>query len=387
MKRVAVIADSHFDASPGGRFDECVRIHGWIADSLAEHEVDLILHAGDIFERRSTPVERNAVGTWLRRCADIAPVIIVYGNHDVPGDLDLFAQLRAKHPISVCSSAEVIDTAGCAVACLPWPRKANLLAQMPAASAEQTGAAASEALCDVLRGLGEEFDPSGSPRILLAHAMVTGSLTSTGQPLVGMDMEVGLDDLALAHADAVALGHIHMPQGWEYTQNARRAPVIYAGSPRRTSYGEVEDKSYLLLSFEGPGAPDVQRISTPCQQMVLIEAQWAPDQGLVTNGCENVVRPDADVRLRVLVAADQREAARVAASELRYKLLGSGAERVTVEEVVEPTATARDTTVAEAGTVADKLRALWRLRGKELPPGQAPRVLGRLAEIEAEVQV
>lgn len=113
MLRVAVIADSHFDE--GSRFEECVRLHEWIARDVASRGVDVIVHAGDIFERKSTPAERRAVAEWLGCCADIAPVLIVRGNHDAVGDLAIFARLRTKHPVIVeeACGVHVLENRAC----------------------------------------------------------------------------------------------------------------------------------------------------------------------------------------------------------------------------------------------------------------------------------
>src|SRR3972149_2271674 len=60
------------------------------------------------------------------------------------------------------------------------------------AGGEETGAIASELLRDVLRGLGERLAAHDGPRVLLAHAMVDGSRTSAGQPLVGLELSISL---------------------------------------------------------------------------------------------------------------------------------------------------------------------------------------------------
>ena len=54
--QVAILADSHFDEH--SRFAECVRVHDWIADDIAARDVDLVLHAGDLYYRKSSPPER-----------------------------------------------------------------------------------------------------------------------------------------------------------------------------------------------------------------------------------------------------------------------------------------------------------------------------------------
>ena len=223
---VAVVADSHFDEA--SRFEECQRLHAWIADDMAARGVDVVLHGGDLYERRSTPAERRAASDWLRVVADRCPVVIVRGNHDALGDLPLLAKLRTKHPFRVEEAAAVHEVAGVAVAAVAWPRKTELLAALGRpVGHEESGAVAAEALRAVLTGLGAELAQHAGPRVLLMHAMVGGSITSTGQPLVGCDMEIGLEDLALTGAAFTAIGHIH--KGQEWTWNG--APIVYQVLP------------------------------------------------------------------------------------------------------------------------------------------------------------
>lgn len=370
MTRIAIIADSHFDEH--GRFDECVRLHDWIAEDMAARGVDLVLHAGDMFERRSTPRERAAVATWLRRVARLAPVVIVRGNHDQLGDLPLFARLRTEHRIVVEEAAAVHTVAGVAVACLAWPRRGELLARHPEVSP-------GDALRAVLGGLGDAARAANGadlPVVLLAHAMVRGSVTSTGQPLVGCDLEVGLEDLALVRADAYALGHVHKGQAWDIEV----APCVYPGSPRRTTFGELEPKGYQLLELGGRGEPVVTEfVEAPATPMVDVTADW-------TAFGFTGVRPDvsgAEVRLRYAVDSDRRDAARDGAAALEAELLAGGAASVKIEEIVRATTRARAPEVAAAPTLVEKLDALWRAKGVTLDPIRREAVIAKLATVEA----
>lgn len=410
MTLIACVSDSHFDHA--SRFEECVRLHDWIAADLERRHPDLICHAGDVFERKSTPEERLAVARWLRRLADIAPVLIVRGNHDVLGDLPIFARLRGRHPVHVEEAASVHVLNGIAVAALAWPRKSEILARLPATSVEASEQTAAEALRAVLRGLGDQLAQHEGPRLLLAHAMVRASRTSTGQPLVGADFEVGLEDLALVRADAYLLGHIHLGQDWLITHrlspsascdggtNADGAPVIYPGSPRRTAYGEIESKGYVFLGVdpsvcgcsmgaamgacavcENRGRVTWDRVETPATPMFLLEYEWT-DGMFCRNGAqlhEADLPPleSAEVRFRYRVASDQRDAARAAAAQVKAEWLALGAADVKVEEEVIAVNRARLPEVARMRTLADKLCALWRHRGNEPEPERRARLLAK----------
>lgn len=379
---VAFIGDSHF--SETSRFRECIALHDFIARDLAARGVDLVVHCGDVFDAKSTPEERRAVADWLRAVAETAPVVLVRGNHDHLGDLALLGRLRTRHPVTVEEACGVHVVAGVAVAAVAWPRKAELLAGA-SASIEDGAARAGDALRSVLRGLGGALAAHDGPRVLAAHAMVRGSLTSTGQPLVGCDMEIGLDDLALARAHIVALGHIHLPQDFGTTPEG--APIVYTGSPRRTAFGELEEKSYVVAEFEERVAcwacARWDRVAVPATPMLLLEAEHGAD-GWVTApwASRDFVAANAEIRIRVMVDADRRDVARKDAEKVRARLLAEGASSIKIEEVVRATTRARAPEIARASTVAEKLGALWRARGDVPEETRRARLLARLAELE-----
>ncbi|NUP08389.1 MAG: hypothetical protein HOW73_20255 [Polyangiaceae bacterium] len=401
--RVLLVGDSHFDES--SRFDECVRVHDFIADEARRLDADLLIHSGDVFERKSTPTERRAVAVWLAKVADQCPVVMVRGNHDVVSDLSIFSRLRTRHPVIVEETAGVhvvrTKSGEVAIGCLAWPRKAELLAVSGAVGQEAEGLA-QDALRNLLRGIGAELAEHSGPRIVLAHAMVSGSVTSTGQPLIGHDMELSLSDLALAKADLYALGHIHKGQQWEIAG----APVIYPGSPRRTAFGEIEPKGYQMLELDtaaGQGCTDDGDGSswgvvendlneTPCAAMFLAEDEWGPNAEGVQEflvgwhglDADPATLDGAEIRLRYKVASDQRDAARFAAARAREDLLSRGAVNVKVEEVVSVHARARAPEIAAAATLDVKLRAFWKSTGRA--PGEAieAQAIELLHQIESE---
>ncbi len=384
--RTAIIADSHFDE--GSRFEECIRIHNWIADDVAERGVDLVLLSGDLYERKSTPNDRLAASAWIRRLAETAPVVIVRGNHDVLDDLPLLVRLDTNHPVHVEEAAGVVHVAGAAVGCLAWPRKGRLLSQIAAnVGLEEAGQIAAVQLQNVIRGLGAEMAKHDGPRILLAHAMVRGSVTSHGQPLVGCDMELGLEDLALARADLYALGHIHMFQDWKIDD----VPVVYPGSPRRTAYGEIEQKGYVVADFLGQRLTGWEFIPTPATPMFLLEDEWGAEEDgtfgwLAGLHGEPGSIAGAEVRFRYYVGADHREAAKAAAAVIKFSLEEQGAVAVKVEDVVRPTTRARAPEIVDAKGIDEKLRTLWKARDDVPEPERADRLLSLARTIEEEVR-
>ncbi len=380
--KIALVADSHFDET--SRFDECLWLHGWIAEDAAQRGCSAWVHAGDVYERRSTPRERMAAATWVQRMAEaVGPGLIVRGNHDNLSDLPLLARLDTDgRGVTVVEDARVVELAGVGVACLAWPQKARILAMMPEAGKEAGDQAAVAALRNVLLGLGAHLADHHGPTLFLGHVMVRGSMTSTGQPLIGADLELGLEDFGLCRADAYLLGHIHLPQHWDIDG----APVIYPGSPRRTAFGEVEEKGYVVVEVGDHGLIGWERVTTPARRMVLIsvEAARTVDGEIVFD--DDGAEPDvagAEVRLRVEVDADLRIPARAAAEERKRRMIEAGAVAVKIEESVRATTRARAPEVARAVTLEQKIDALWQAQAFE-PGERRASLFGKLREIESQ---
>ena len=379
---IAHFADNHFDMT--SRWDECLRLHDWAIEDLAARKArgegpDVILFGGDMYEREPCAEEQNAVEQRLTRFAAIAPVVIIRGNHDPLGYLAIFRRLETVHPIIVEEACGVHVVAGVAVACVSWPRKAEILAALKPESAEEGTALAQEALRGVFLGLGQEMAEHAGPRVLLAHAMAEEGETSLGQPLVGQDMTVCLGDLALADADLVALGHVHKSQRWQRGD----MHIIYPGSMKRTEYGETEDKGYVVTRFDHTeglrpwvvGAID--HVVVPATPMLLVNGVW-DDEGMTL---DQIVAPaGAEIRLRYTVDSDRRAAARTAAKALETEWRATGAIDVVVDPVVNPVSRARTEArlVAEAPSLREQLETLWTVRQMVLSAERRARLLDKL---------
>lgn len=388
MRRlVGLLGDTHADETK--RWDDHCRVMTWIAEDMRARGCDLTAHTGDVFEGPdvSSPRERDFIDRWSLEVASRRPCVFVAGNHDNRQDVVALGRLRGLHPIVAVDTPAVHVLAGITIGMLPWPRKANLLASLgrPVSPAESS-ALASDALCAILRGLGDVMDEHTGPRLVACHAMIRGARTDHDQPLVGADMEIGYDDLArLTRAHFVACGHVHAQQEWLVDG----VPVVYTSAPRVCTFGQVGPKGYVVAAFDDDRLVGWERVATPYRQLLLTKATWVPRE--VGHGFEweipipaDHVR-DAELRVRYVVDADQQDGARRAADELRDHLLADGAIDVKIEPQVRPVSRARAPEIAKATTNADQLREWLRVRAIALEPTREARVLGRLEEIEGGV--
>lgn len=392
MTRVAFVADNQVDEH--SRLAEHDRVMDFVARHAFEAECDLMLHGGDLAERRTTVRERESIRRWIADVVETMDVVIAGGNHEAPGEV--IEWHRPEDRVHAYERPEVLHVAGCAVAVLPWPRKTYLLELLGrTVSPEESDAAARECLRDILRGFREQLLAHPGPRILLAHAELSGAKTDPDQPeCPGLRLALSREDLVLSGADVVLLGHIHLPQEFEGPDGV---PIIYAGSPRRTAYaaGEVIEKGYVFLEF-GERGPDGrmpftwERVPTPASPMVLIDAEWVEQDGewrmdYATDLWSDGWAQHAEIRYRYRFPADQRDAARLVAEEWACRAHENGAAEVKLDPVPIPTVTARAPEVAEADTLRERLRALWRVRDEMPEEPRLSRLLDRADALAAEV--
>ncbi len=244
------IGDTHI--GPGDRlqdkFAALDQIIVWCRAASERRELAAILWPGDLYHQKSTVEDRNALAPRLQQLADLAPVLLVYGNHDAIGDLDILGELAARYPIYVSSRPEVLPvptaTATVArIACLPYPHRAGLVGA--GVAHEDLGQTARQLLEPTFALFADELRQAaanGEIALFVGHVNVGGSLSSTGQPQIGREIEI--DPALLARLDAAAykgLNHIHRHQ-------VVASDTVYAGSICRQDFGEHEDKGFVAVT-------------------------------------------------------------------------------------------------------------------------------------------
>jgi exonuclease SbcD len=392
---IAHVADIHLDERPGPSresLDEQIERLLWIGQDAQERGAGVMLVAGDLYEHTSTVAERTAAVHVLTSWARCMPVVVVYGNHDAVGDLDILARLRVSpHPIWVQERPEVIGPnhhiSGLAVACLPWPRKARLVAQAVDASRDLE-ATARQQMRRILTGFAAQFASTDAARVVLAHAELGSATLDSGQPLTGRaDIELSPADLAECNADYVALGHIHKHQ-------VVGDRICYAGSPRQTTFGQDALKGYCLVDVERGRPPAIEHRKAPGRELHTIEAAWPVDAspaghvGILVSESdvpveEEPVRPGDIYRLTYSVGEDHRQQAAEQADRAKQQWLAAGAHSVKLDPRVTPTYRTRCKAIREARTNGDRVQAWWTSRDGR--PPRAAVMLDKLAELETEV--
>lgn len=350
-----------------------------IAESLDAGALGAWLVLGDVFHERSAIEDRNHVAPRLQRMADVAPVVMIYGNHDRAGDLHILARLKARYPIHVLDAAGVIavdlpsgDQA--TVFGFPYPHKAALVS----AGVEHglLGDVAARHLDTLFLAAAAALEAAHGIRIMIGHATLAGSVSSVGQPM-GLDRDIAVSGALLERLPAEVpkiFGHIHKPQ--------ELLGAYYAGSIGRNDWGEVEDKRYLVVEFEGPDwTPEEQpawrvaRVTSHAidvAPMYHVEGELTPEgfTWRVTRGPDGEeLQPPAswtgaEVRVRYRFNAAETAALDRAPIHATF----AQATHVELEPIGVRERAARAPEVAAAATLAEKVAAFVRLSGVAWTP-------------------
>ncbi len=242
---------------------------GWLADQVASRGVDLVIVAGDVYDR-SLPAEDAVAllddGLDALRSAG-ATVAIIPGNHDSARRLGFGARRQALGGVHVFADDQrppepwLFEAGGDAAVLVAVPYLDPLTAPAPVPSPD--GSARPRTHGNVLAdfvGAGRDALArfTGVPSIAIAHAYVAGAVPSDSEKVLAVGGADAVDASVLGGFDYVALGHLHRPQrvGGDHA-------VAYSGSPLAYSFSEAHAKSVRLVELADGAVASVEEIPVP----------------------------------------------------------------------------------------------------------------------------
>lgn len=300
--RIAHLADTHLGYSAltrvcpdSGRNQRAVDIEASFAtvidDILARGDIDLVIHAGDVFHHSRPPMQTLIFFVRQMRRLEAAgiPVVVIGGNHDTP---------RLRH------AGSVLDL--CAIACntvhfatgYEWERfRFDIHGETVAVTAVPHGAFTNEQPPDALPAADAERN------LLVAHGSYNLEVNNV---LRGGADDIG-ESLMDARYDYVALGHWHLhgPKGGR---------IYYSGSTERIGLGDLKaEPGYLRVALNGADTPEVAHVPVPSRTILALP--WMDGEGLsadaiaaeIVQHLELEQRRDGDrfARAMVLAAVDK----------------------------------------------------------------------------------
>ncbi|GAD33794.1 DNA repair exonuclease [Microbacterium sp. TS-1] len=234
---------------------------------VREHEVDVVVVAGDVFDSAAPAAGCYALlSDTLRGIADAgARVIVTSGNHDSAARLGFQAGLLREgihvltDPAAVGTPITIADADGPVhFYGIPYLEPALLRHLWPEARSQA-------AVIDRAMGLvRDDLAVRGGRSVAIAHCFAAGV-----EPTPHLERDIqqgGLDVVplaAFAGVDYMALGHIHGRQ--------QLAPAVrYAGAPLHYSFGEGDKpRGSWLVELDADGFVDARWLELPVPRRVV----------------------------------------------------------------------------------------------------------------------
>lgn len=377
----------------------------WFVDLVIDEQPDLVVIAGDLYDRAIAPREaialfRDAVGRLLATGTVVAAIT---GNHDAAdrvapyaGLLDLSCfYLRGGYDRVGTVITHEFDDGPVDLVLLPYldPRAApddfgaGPPGEDPPPSGDSTAAVRSaepdagpgdvggqgdiEQLLDARRfrthhsvladaiHLARPHLRTGR-RIAVAHAFVTGGSTSDSERQLVVGGTGSVDASLFDTFDYVALGHLHRPQP------AGLDTIRYSGTPLAYSFSEDHPKSVTIVDLPPTGAPTVRTEPIPVGRPVRTL------QGDIDDLLRSDAHPEAHDAFVRAVLTD-----RTTVLDARSRLMERYPHLVEVQLLpagVEPTAPTLVEGIAELEPI-DAVRGFWRAVEDEPPDDHTDRLL------------
>ena len=220
MFRIAHISDTHIRNLK--YHDEYRHVFNKIYDSLKQEQPDYIVHTGDLAHTKTqlSPEYFEMATNFLKSLADIAPTIMILGNHD--GNLKNGDRQDAVTPIADAM------------------QRPNFTLLKNSGEYSPEDGLTFNVLSVFDRDNWQAPSNNNDINIALYHGAIRGSQVGSG-----FSLDHGEDDMSIfSDFDYAMLGDIHKIQSMD-----SKSRVWYAGSTVQQNFGESRLKGYLMWNI------------------------------------------------------------------------------------------------------------------------------------------
>jgi exonuclease SbcD len=362
MIRMLHFADVHVGMENYGRTDPETGLSSRVVDFLQRmdemieyakaHEVDLFIFAGDAFKNRTpNPTYQREFAWRVRDMAEVAPVMLLVGNHDLPTTLARASSIEIYDTLAVPNvfvgdNYELfqIETKSgpIQVATAPYPIRSRLLENVKTQgmTITQVDEALQHELQVLMRSLAQKASQSDAPRVLTGHFTVSGAMLGSERGvMIGRDVAVLPSVLADPTWDYVALGHIHKFQNLTLGRSGV-PPVIYSGSMERIDFGEEGDpKGFCWVELER-GHTKWEFVAVHARPFVTLRVDVRNAENPMQKILEAVGKYSLqDAVVRMIIQADLTTEPKIHDSTIQEALRSAGANMIAAiqKDIERPT--------------------------------------------------
>lgn len=376
--------------------DEVKKVLGAVSKTVLDERPNLIVVAGDVFDDRNIKLDSEAVRfmfDWCREIASVAPMAVVLGtpSHDGRAAQSLVYSSN-KHNIWVSYKPEQIylrhgslsdandaidpESYEAIISMVPTPTKQFWAGEGDIA---ETDAGIAEAMSGIFSGFGAAAAGFDCPHILVGHFTVRGAAVSGGQVMIGRDIEIGADQIAMAKADVVCLGHIHK---YQFIQ----PNIYYSGSIYRLNYGETGAKGFMVHDVSRYGR-ESHFVEVPARKLVKIDFDLVENTDIEIEGLNEALLHSGkisdikDGHIKIELKINQDDAAKLNMSAIEKRMMNAGAKSVDISLIRVPRETVRSAEILKMTSLRDKIVERARLVGETV----ADSILLKSDRLESEL--
>jgi len=240
----------------------------WLLDVVDQEAVELVVIAGDLFDRAIPPVESVALlrHAFTSLVARGVRVVAIAGNHDSAERVAAADGLTDAAGVFVRGGfGHAGDTTTLAFADGPLDVVAVPYLDPPMAPGLAAGQGAPRpSHQSVLTAAFARHRPSAPRSVAVAHAFVAGGTESDSERALTVGASPRVATTTFDGFSYVALGHLHEPQvvGGDPTRR-------YSGAPLPYSFSERRGKQVLVADLDPVGACSVTALDVPVGRRVV----------------------------------------------------------------------------------------------------------------------
>jgi exonuclease SbcD len=245
-----------------------------LVDVVRQERVDVVLVAGDIYDRALPSVDTVALlDDALARLREAgAQVVLSSGNHDSPRRLGFGSRVMAHGGVHVrtdpgqVATPVLLDDEHGPVAIYPVPYLEPSLVGPALGLAPGQPLTHQSVLTQAMRAVRADLAgrAPGIRSIVAAHAFVVGGQPSESERDISVGGVSAVPTGVFAGVDYVALGHLH-------GRTTLTETLRYSGSPIAYSFSEVNQrKGSWLVDLDGAGVRQVGFVEAPVSRSLAV---------------------------------------------------------------------------------------------------------------------
>lgn len=333
-------SDWHVGKTIGGksREDEHIAAFTEMAEMVDEHDVDVVLVAGDLFDTASPSAASEAIvyRALLDFASTGATVAVISGNHDNANRLRAIAPMAELGRVHVVTSPDEANQTGVLrievahdsvleIGMLPFVSQRGIVktAELMDNDAAKNAEVYADRLAQLIKQISGSFTKD-AVKVLMAHSFVKGGEEGGGERLAHLVNEYAIAKNAFPKSiDYVALGHLHK------NQQVGSAPEMhYCGSPLQLDFGEQRQNKFVnLVEIKNGGAATVKPLKLK-SGLSLLSISGSLSE--LRKYADDPKSPDAWLRVTVT------ESSRAGLAESVREALGDRVVQIAVESSDKP---------------------------------------------------